>query len=729
MWRAFLMLAAFIAAPVVSASERQIRVLIFPPQPVKAIALRTAATTVSLEVRNGVLSMPDDLVLPFTVSLSRFEPTTYTETDFDQHRPLLLRELGTLRGKLRRPATAGSEHVSLILIRSGSKVVDEIALTPSAGGVFETHLPEGVYDGAFLGQRTGSRIRPGIVMAAGQQTDLGEVLCTETVTVAFRVVDSKRHQPIGRASVTWDPPGALNADTARLIYARRWSAISDASGRVSFSSVGPPPVPLRWRVRAEGYATTATPRADLKESRALVLADVTLRPQAAIVARITLPKDASEFRGASLELADANDDPRPKFTTSSRVPLHEGSITLLLQSYGRKRLSIESFSGRKLLYREVDASTETTVVGLAPVPIEVHGTVRRGGEGVAGALVQLADRHDAKMILGSVAADSQGAYELTTYQSGELSLRAMEPYRRGRDPFAAHQNVVVTAPDYRADFEMPISGASVRIVDAVTGAAIRATIDQRLTFDGGGASMRVSDTDDDGRLVFDGYPDGVAHLHVKAAGYRAKEIDVSLNSSAAESTVALEKSGIVTGHVIGANGAPVPGAHISGGYTDEMSGQGHFDTVSDQEGHFQFDSVPELDTMFYVAATGYALGITTLRAGYENTVALLPPGRGVVYLLPGNAPPAKPQFVMAAPADGDYIPQGALMDLAEVNGLNLFQLISTARDGGVVLPQFLPPGRFNLYVARPGGKPYLFQKVGTVTLPVHGTTAISYRDQ
>jgi hypothetical protein len=460
-----------------------------------------------------------------------------------------------------------------------------------------------------------------------------------------------------------------------------------------------------------------------------VLADVALRPQAAIVARITLPRDAAVFRGASLDLAEADENAHPKFTSSSRVPLHEGTTTLTLQSYGRKRLSIESSSGHKLLFREVEVSTETTVVDLAPVPIEVHGTVRRRGEGVAGALVELADRHDAKMILGSAAADSQGAYEITTYQSGELWMDAMEPYRRGRAPFVAHQNVVVTAPDYRADFELPASGASVRIVDAVTGAPIRATIDKRLTFDSGGGTMGITDTDDDGRLVFDGYPDGVAHLHVKAAGYRAREIDVPLNNSAAESTVALEKGGIVTGHVMGANGAPVAGAHISGGYTDEMSGQGHFDTVSDPEGRFQFDSAPEPDTMFYIAATGYALGITTLRAGYENTVTLLPPGRGAVYLLPGNAPPARPQFVMASPADGDYIPQGALMDLADLNGMNLFQLISTARDGSVVLPQFLPPGIFNLYIARPGGKPYIFQKVGTVTLPVHGTAAIAYRDQ
>ena len=50
-------------------------------------------------------------------------------------------------------------------------------------------------------------------------------------------------------------------------------------------------------------------------------------------------------------------------------------------------------------------------------------------------------------------------------------------------------------------------------------------------------------------------------------------------------------------------------------------------------------------------------------------------------------------------------------------------------DGSVVLPQFLPPGSFNLYVSRPGGKPYIFQKVGTVTLPVHGRTVIAYRDQ
>ena len=84
---------------------------------------------------------------------------------------------------------------------------------------------------------------------------------------------------------------------------------------------------------------------------------------------------------------------------------------------------------------------------------------------------------------------------------------------------------------------------------------------------------------------------------------------------------------------------------------------------------------------------------------------------------------------MAAPTDGDLIPQDALHDLGDLNGLNMFQLLGTARDGSVVLPQFLPPGTFNLYVARPGGKIYTYQKVGTVTLPVHGKTVIAYREQ
>jgi protocatechuate 3,4-dioxygenase beta subunit len=729
MRRALAILAAFVALPTRPATDHQIRVQLSPPQLVKAIALRTAATTRSLEVANGVVSIPDDLIPPFTVSLSRFEPTTYTAADLSQHRPLLLRELGILRGRLRRPAMAGNEHVTFILIRAGSKAVDEIPLTPSAEGVFETRLAEGLYEGAILGERTGSRIRPGIVMAAGQQTDLGDILCTPTATVAFRVVDAKRRQPVARASVAWDPPGIMNSDTARLIYARRWSAVTDARGRVTFSSVGPAPVPLRWRIRAEGHAATATPVVDLKEPRALMLTDVALRSQAAIVARIALPKDASDFRGASLELAEANEDPRPKFISSSRVPLHEGTITLPLQSYGRKRLSIESSSGRKLLYREVDAGAETTIVDLAPVPITVHGTVRRRGEGLAGAFVQLVDRHDSKIILGSVNADLQGAYDLRTYQSGDLLMYAMEPYRPGRDAFAAHQEVALTAPDYRADFELPPSGGSVRIVDGTTGAAIRATIDCRLEFKGGGATMGFKETDDAGRLVFDGFPDGVAHLNVQARGYRAKTIDVPLNSSAVETTVALDRSGIFTGRVIGANGVPIPGARISGGYADEMASTASFQAVSDAEGRFHFDSEPQPGTTFYIAAAGHALGITTLETGRENIVTLMPPGRGVVYLLPGNAPPTKSLPVMAAPIDGDYIPQDVLIDLGELNGLNIFQLLGTARDGSVVLPQFLPPGTFNLYVARPGGKIYVYQKVGTVTLPVQGKTVIAFRDQ
>jgi hypothetical protein len=103
------------------------------------------------------------------------------------------------------------------------------------------------------------------------------------------------------------------------------------------------------------------------------------------------------------------------------------------------------------------------------------------------------------------------------------------------------------------------------------------------------------------------------------------------------------------------------------------------------------------------------------------------PGRSSTVLLPDDAPPTRMYLVMAAPAGGTYIPLGVLQDLGEVNGLGAFQLVGTARDGTVVLPQFLSPGTYNLYITVKRGGTSLYDKVGSVTLPAERNMILNYK--
>ena len=81
---------------------------------------------------------------------------------------------------------------------------------------------------------------------------------------------------------------------------------------------------------------------------------------------------------------------------------------------------------------------------------------------------------------------------------------------------------------------------------------------------------------------------------------------------------------------------------------------------------------------------------------------------------------------MAAPAGGEFIPLAVLQDLGEVNGLSAFQLLGTARDGGVVLPQFLGAGNYNLYITlkKTGGSVY--EKIGTIGVPADKNVVLSH---
>ena len=46
-------------------------------------------------------------------------------------------------------------------------------------------------------------------------------------------------------------------------------------------------------------------------------------------------------------------------------------------------------------------------------------------------------------------------------------------------------------------------------------------------------------------------------------------------------------------------------------------------------------------------------------------------------------------------------------------------------DGDVILPQFLGPGTYDLFLARRGGKPFRYQRVGSVTTPLQRVAVLS----
>ena len=720
----FLPVVAFGAEPV-----RQVPLRVEPPQAMTAIVLRSGDQVLSVPVSMGRAVVPREFAFPWTLGLTAFEPVTYTQADLDAGRPLLVRQLGGIRGTLRRPVRTRGETFTWLLQLADSDVPRDLPFTVADDERFTIAVPAGVYEGAVVGAQSGSRIRSGIVVQPGKVTDLGEMVIEPAVAVTLRVVDAKRGNAVPGARVTWSPPGdKLNADVSRGLYGRRWSSVTDKNGLATIAAVGPIPLSVGWTIQADGYASTNTAQMQLTEAKRMMLPDTRIRLAAVVIARVALAEDADALRRSVLVLGEIEGPRSLAYVRRKSMPLREGESRFTVDSYGKKRLWVEDVAGKRILYRDFEVTAETTVVDLAPHRVHIHGRVARKDQGIEGVLVTLADPVDARVVLARVKTDSAGEFALTTFQDGELYLYTISGSGPGKRSGAATQRVDVAGRrDVRVDLDLPSSGFVLTVLDAKTGAPLDATIKTRLKRATGGMVQGTSSTDAQGKLTVTGYPEGTATLHVQAKGYTSQEVEIPIAENNPDKTVRLERSGSVSGRVVTTQGTPIRGARVTGGYGSEMEMQAYFATTTGADGRFALDSAPPPGTTFYVAASGHALGITTLAPGRESVVTLSPPSAGIVTLRPDHAPPTKVYMVMAAPAGDDFIPLGVIDDLAEVNGLSPYQLNGTALDGSLVLPEFLGPGTYHLYLALRGGTPFIYDRVGTITTPLAGNAAIVFK--
>lgn len=723
--------AAVVSFAATGAGVHRVPVRIDPPQAISAITIRSGDITQPVVVRNGIAQVPVNVPLPWSLGMMRFESHPYTRADLDQKRAWVIREFGSLRGRLERPSPKAGERFYWLLRTGEASPVTEKEFTADEQGSFEINVPAGTYEGAILGGSTATRIRSGIVVKPGQGTDLGVLSAERTTAVSLRVVDGKTGEPLSGARVMWDPPGdVLNATPSRNLFARRWSGVTNRYGLAEIPSVGPLPHSVRWSVEAKDYAPTQSVRVQLKEPRRVVLPDVALRQKPAVIVRVQYPKrDEEGLKNSTLVAGEMRDPQSPRFEAVSRTKLREGDLRFDFHSYGRKRVWIENASKRILFYRDVDIKSETTLIDLTLQPVEVHGRVTHRGKGVDGALVTIADPKDARVILAQSPSDKNGEYRVTTWQAGKLFLYTIGPKNApGRRTGRASATVdVADRGEVRVDLEIPPAGFSIAVIDGASGAPLQAHVELLARTSDGGAIVSSEETDDDGRLEVSGFEEGTAKLHVEARGYRAADLELSIDADRPEATVRLERANPIGGRVITVRGAPVPGAKVLGGYSSELADFGFYSTSTDAEGRFRFDNPPDPKTPFYVIAAGYALATSTLPPDQSATIVVHPPSAATVTLRESNRPPEKVFLVMAAPRGGENIPLEVIDTLAQINGMDLYQVSGSSVDGDVILPQFLGPGTYDLFLARRGGNPFNYERVGSVTTPLARPVVLSLR--
>ena len=139
----------------------------------------------------------------------------------------------------------------------------------------------------------------------------------------------------------------------------------------------------------------------------MTMPDARLRPEAAVIVRVHLPTD-DVFRRASLVSGSIEDPTAPRFVRHAATMLRDGETKFIVGDYGPKRVWIETANGKKLLYRDFNVTSESTVIDLAPMPIDVYGKVTQKSEPRPGTRITLADPADAGVILAQAHADDNG---------------------------------------------------------------------------------------------------------------------------------------------------------------------------------------------------------------------------------------------------------------------------------------------------------------------------------
>jgi protocatechuate 3,4-dioxygenase beta subunit len=696
------------------------------------VSVRAAGATTGTTVRitNGTIVLPGTLAERAVIEADGFEGAIYSAAH--GNRPLVLRALGTLTGKLVRKSTTKATFTWLLRGADAREPI-EVEVAVGANQTFSLALPAGVYQGAVIGDGLASHIIPAIVIKAGETTEPRPITLEPTARATFRVVDKASGTPVRGARVEWSPPTQeLNANSSRLLYSRRWSGETDVDGRVTFASVGPVPIPVRWRVEAPSYPSLQTETTQLRGDGRLTIADVTLKRPSLLTVRVRGPRHG-DLPAATLTLLKATSDDGLEYRPEMSAPLKVGETVFRGVAYGHKRIQVVGKSGETLLYDDFRIESENPALDVVMEPVELFGTVTRGGSAVSGASVVFADPQDPNTSLVKTTSNFLGRYKAVTWKRGRLTGYAIEYGGAGKVSGNAGIELTVdaTAREQETDFELPSAGLTLLVVNAVSNEPIaHAQVDRRIQFRDGSMAMGRSETDERGRLELVNYHEGTAKLFVQAKGYRTADVELALaGNDPPESRIALQPARSVAGRVLGPDGTPIAGAIVQGGYPGEWSTQAVFETRTDSDGSFGFESAPMVGTSFYAIASGYALGVTTLRAGDGNVIRLERPSNALVYLTSKDGtPPQKIYRMAAAPSGGNVIPIGALDDLARANGLTQFQLLGNGRDGSSILPEFLCAGSWDIFVTKRGGDPYILERIGNVATPLRTTQLLALRE-
>lgn len=632
---------------------------------------------------------------------------------------------GEVTGRLTGAERGPKARIVILLLAIGAERVEEKAVTPDKTGRFRMELPPATYHAAFRSVEALSRIYPGLVVRPGCPVGLGDVPLSKSIRVRVAVRDASSHEPVAGADLSWDPQAGANSQIARSLYSKLWSGTTRKDG--SFDVRVAAGMPLGWKVEAAQHqlAAVASPALDASPSRTVNLT-VDLKPSLSLKVDVEPPPDLL-LKGATVTVAEriAKDF---RFRDRESRPAELAAIVFHGLAEGAKRCLLRDSAGRILCYSDIELSADGQEVVLAPHGVRIHGVVKRGESPVSGAVVKVGVRFDPRGEADAGTSDptgEDGAYEIRTYQTGEIQLKAGFPFSPGKvGPFESKAiTLSLEDTEREADFEFPPGRLRLSVIDSKTRMPVPGARVELTTSGGPGeARTLMTSTDESGRLVLEGFPTGPAKVAVSAERHRRKEASIEIDEEPPEAVIALDPAAALEGHVVDSRGEPVPGTNVMW-----AQGLGVEGVDADESGHFEIQTAPEGGQTFFFSAPGHSLGMSALSPENDNLVALSDPGPPSLVILGVDGLPASRLNLSFAPRGGAKIPGFAISTLATMNGFATRDFVSTTSGGAAPFTSFLPPGAFEVFVVTrsENGGPR-FELVGTLPVPSTPPTILTY---
>lgn len=704
-------------------SQRSIRAFLIAPdgQPEEVMAAR---------IEEGHLLVPRDFSFPIRTMQKTFESVTYTLADLEAKRPLRVRELGAIGGTIAAGPEEQIQNVMWLLQKVGAEgSLQEIPVQVADGKAFEVSLAAGIYRGILVSDGLSSRLRPGVVVEAGEKSNLGEIMLEPTASVSFLVLDAETDKPVPGAMLIWSPPPMMNREAAASLLASRLSTKTDENGRARLDAVGPVPLAAQWRIERDGYAVVESKPLEIHLVKPIGKEIIRVSPRPRLIVHVAFPdepRDRQRLVGAVMKVLSGD---RFSRRLEHEQPLESGKIVAEVSKLGVVRILIESSEGKPLLYEDLELRDPVTRIDLPVRPVEIFGRVLNDDEPVSDIWISVAHPVEGQIILGETFSTAGGNYSLVTFQRGKVTIGALGASRSGFSFYPSRHQVDIGPEQASAgfDIELPTYGATLKVLDAVTREPVRAKVSKEIK-SGESTLMGLTSTNDQGVLEFSSWPESDGKLIINARGYHGAEIDLHLTGERPEREVLLTRAERVGGVVVDSAGRPVPNANLTAGYSGVDAGSARQSVWSDSSGSFELDSAPVAGSVIYVTASGFALSVVELKAGLDNRIVMFPPNRSSTFVRPDQGIPSRTYIATAMTPAGDLIPLGVLNDLAGANGLNGYQLFGTGRDGLLTLPQYLSPGTWNLSILRRGGSGFVAQGIGRVAVPSDELRHLFYKE-